>query len=369
MAGTIRESGKTLLVEGNWGYDQFRIGSRSETLVDCSKSTFVQQNDSTKSGGSNYYPVLLDKWKNDFELRGGTINGTISLTDDWSLVYGYQDSSKGGNSAGVFGKDITGHMTISNWTIKQTFDGIRVNVPGATKEDPTHFFTIRRCHIDKARDDAVECDQGQAGLIEDCLFEDVFSGISIGDDNTPSSARTRIVELRGVLLKMAVYSYRGQPTQGPPFKVTRNSPSLLIRDSVIAVAATTDLDLNRLQTAFDNLKSGSSNNYFLNLTDDPLPRDYPTIPSAFRYLQGKAARDHWSTVRNAWLKGGSVSSIPNVAEDTMPGRQPGIHYVLDINPDSGAIRIKTDEAYTATVTVGAKNGLARATSEVTLTIA
>jgi Ca2+-binding RTX toxin-like protein len=61
----------------------------------------------------------------------------------------------------------------------------------------------------------------------------------------------------------------------------------------------------------------ASGNYFLNLSDDPLPRDYPLPKSGFTILQGQAARAFWEDARSDWIaeRGGTEPAPTHVGGD------------------------------------------------------
>ena len=219
--------------------------------------------------------------------QGGTINGTVSQTGDWVDIYV--------NSAAV---RITSaySFVIDDWTITQPWDGIRVGGTGT--------FLIEDCYVGYSRDDAVEDDDVIGGTIRDFLFDHVYSGVSLGDGDVDGSDNT--VTMDSMLLGMGEYIRKGEMTHGSPFKLDKGTgaddvvPSLRFIDCVVAI---TDVDHNgqeRLQRAWDKTVE-LHGNYYLNLSDTPLPSDYPMPPAGWTVLQGQAARDFWAHARAAWL--------------------------------------------------------------------
>jgi Ca2+-binding RTX toxin-like protein len=68
------------------------------------------------------------------------------------------------------------------------------------------------------------------------------------------------------------------------------------------VVAITDVHHNgqgRLQLAWDKTVE-SHGNYYLNLSNTPLPSDYPVPPAGWTILQGQAARDFWAAAKAHW---------------------------------------------------------------------
>ena len=104
-----------------------------------------------------------------------------------------------------------------------------------------------------------------------------------------------------VLIRMQSFEYKGEYTHQSIFKTELDkSPSLSIHDCVFAIENVNHEGLGRLEIAWDSVIS-SSNNYFLNLSDTPLPRDYPMPPAGFTVLQGAAARAYWADARGNWI--------------------------------------------------------------------
>jgi Ca2+-binding RTX toxin-like protein len=89
--------------------------------------------------------------------------------------------------------------------------------------------------------------------------------------------------------------------------------------------AITSVDHNgyeRLQPARDKTIE-SHGNMFLNLSDEPLPADYPKPAAGWTILQGQAARDYWGKARGAWMdshNGGTPTPVPEPTP--VPAEQP-----------------------------------------------
>ncbi|MFW8595898.1 M10 family metallopeptidase C-terminal domain-containing protein, partial [Cribrihabitans neustonicus] len=160
-------------------------------------------------------------------------------------------------------------------------------------------YEISNVWVSDVRDDAFENDTPSNGSIRDSLFDGVFSGISLGHPNM-SDASHKVLELDGVLMRMESYLFKGDMTHQSPFKMEGKSPQLSISNSVFAIDDVDHVGDSRLQTAWDKTIH-SSNNVFLNLSDKPLPGDYPMPPSGWTVLQGEEARDYWETARADWI--------------------------------------------------------------------
>ena len=343
----------TISITGDQGWTQYAPGSpKSADVIDCTGASW-----NTNNSGSPQleYPVYINNWTVPVQVKGGTINGSFSLTLGWGTIYSQ------GNSAAVFIKLGQDGSSVTGWRMSQVFDGVRIT--------GVDNFLIEDVRIDITRDDAVEVDNGYNGIIRDCLFENCFVGVSFGDANTPSSALGNVLQIDNTLIHMgADYLYQDTPdTHGTPLKCGANSPSLLLTDTVIAITRADHDVLGRLETSFSKVLPASTGNYYLNLTDDPLPSNYPTIPGEFTYLEGQAARDYWKSARAAFV--GGNPSPPVNPPTPAPAALPEIRHLLEINPTSGAIRTQTPEAYVVEVTVGGMNASGRDTKTVTVTVA
>lgn len=272
---------QTITLTGNYGYEAYKLEGVTATTIDATSAEWIVAN---MGANLNLYPVSV-RDSNNVILSGGTIRGTVSLTLDWVDAYI--------NSAAVYARNVDG-MLIEDWTITKAWDAIRIR--GTDADD----FTIDNVWLSNVRDDGVENDDGLSGTIRNSLFDGVFVGISLGDGSTPDQT-DNVVTLENVLIRMESFLYKGEVTHQSIFKTTAGiSPGLRIHDSVFAIEDVSHQGLGRLAIAWDSLIS-ASNNYFLNLSDVPLPASYPRPPSGFTILQGAAARTFWAAARADWI--------------------------------------------------------------------
>ncbi|RWK07467.1 calcium-binding protein [Mesorhizobium sp.] len=274
----------TIVLSGDYGYRQYKVsGLPANTLIDATNASWIVAN---QGSPTNLYPFAVVNPGDNLLALGGTINGTVSQTADWEDIY-VNSAAVRINSAHSF--------AIDDWTITQPWDGIRVGGTGT--------FLIEDSYVGNSRDDAVEDDDVIGGTIRDSLFDHVFSGVSLGDGDVDGSHNT--VTMDGMLLGMGEYLRKGEMTHGSPFKLDNGTganditPSLHFIDCVVAI---TDVHHNgqaRLQHAWDKTVE-SHGNYYLNLSDTPLPSDYPMPPAGWTVLQGQAARDYWAQAKAAW---------------------------------------------------------------------
>jgi Ca2+-binding RTX toxin-like protein len=280
---------KTITLRGNYGYTSYQLRNSDADVVNASQASWTVANTGSKK---NLYPFQVVDNDPNVRIIGGTINGTVSQTLDWRDAYI--------NSAAVRIEDTT-QATIEDWRISKAWDAIRIS-------GKSSGFTIEDAWLSGIRDDAVENDQKNGGIIRDSLFDGVFAGIST-DGNGTGAGNT--ITLDGVLMRMETYTYKGKMTHQSPFKadVGGGNPSYRITDSIIAIEQVRHDGTNRMEVAFDQMTK-VTNSYYLNLSDTKLPSSYPDIPKGFTLLQGKAARDFWAKSKADWINdhnGGSAA--------------------------------------------------------------
>jgi len=293
----------TITLTGTYGYSSYKVSSGigAGSLIDASDATWTVSNSGTK----NEYPFLVYNAGLGTTVRGGTIVGTIDQTADWRKTYDL------GNSAALRFENSPG-VIIDDWRIDKAWDAIRI-------AGGSNNFLIDDAYVSNVRDDAIENDYLMGGTIRDSLFDGVFTGISLGDsDNYDGSGNT--VTFDGVLMRMQTYSYEGEQTHYSPLKTNKSAPDtvpdLRFINTVIAIEDPNHEGQERLKLGWDNVVE-SRGNVFLNLSDKPLPANYPKPPAGWTILQGQAARDYWNKAKADWL-----ASHAEGAEQPAPQPQP-----------------------------------------------
>ncbi|MFW8637306.1 hypothetical protein [Cribrihabitans pelagius] len=283
-AGRSRQAARPdrALVGTDFGYAQFRVNRNAAKRIDARGATWTLSN---RGPRQNRYPFLIDGSVPGTQVAGGSIHGEVPLDLEWSEIYI--------NSAAVMARDAPA-IELRGWTIRQAWDGLRI--AGASEN-----FLITRAAVYQTRDDAVENDHGNAGTITNSLFDGVFSGLSMTRKKMPDRT-SKVVTLDNVLMRMQAYPFKGRLTHGSPFKIETHSPSLRVRNTVLAIEDVTHIGQGRLAQAWVKTLS-AANNYFLNLSDDPLPEGYPLPGQGWTVLEGEAARAHWQAARAHWLAG------------------------------------------------------------------
>jgi hypothetical protein len=272
----------TITLNKDYGYSSYKApsGLDAGATIDASAASWIVAN---KGSSTNLYPFQVNDAGAGLVIKGGTINGEVPQDASWEDTYV--------NSAAIRVSTSTSAI-IQDWKITKPWDGIRVAGDGT--------FTITDTYIANSRDDAVENDDVLGGTISDSLFDNVFSGVSLGDGDVDGS--DNVVTMDGMLLRSKSYLYKGEMTHGSPFKLDKGTgaddvvPSLRFIDNVVAIEDVNHSGEERLQRAWDKTIE-SSGNVFPNLSETPLPSDYPKPGAGWTILQGQAARDYWEKAR------------------------------------------------------------------------
>ena len=316
---------ETIILDRDYGYSDYDLSWGVDGgTIDATAATWIvanSRNENPVEGRGadtgdlpiNRYPVQI-RDADGLTFLGGNINGEVPLGSDWT--YTYRDDYPDGESANsaALRIDDSRDATIEGWRISRPWDAIRIT---GDSDD----FTISDVWVSQSRDDAIENDDVLSGTIRDSLFENVFSGISLGDSNAPDGS-DNVVTLDNVLLKSGSYLYKGEVTHVSPIKMDKDddiTPNLRILNTVFAIEDVDHGGQERLQKAW-NKTIESKNNVFLNLSDDPLPDDYPRPGKGWTILQGEDARDYWDTVSSEFKESFGDDSDSDTPTD--PGEPP-----------------------------------------------
>lgn len=312
---------------GDYGYESKTLSALAAgTIVDATGAQWTLQNaksDPAVSGNCdvgtgkiNRYPLQIRNGGANIVLLGGKMNGEVYQNATWESNYC--------NSAAIRIENCLS-PTIEGWRIDKFWDGIRF-------AGKCNGFLVKRAHLSNGCDDAVENDHLSGGTIKDALIDGVFSGFSMdgGPDSNNDGSKFEFVS-DGVLMRMKTYMYKGSRTHQSPFKIQGDLsrvPRIRLRNTVFAIADVKHLGWGRLQGAW-NITVESTGNYFLNLSDTPLPSGYPKSFgilkkdwAGFTVLQGKEARDYWDKVKAQWLGGSVAAPAPTPAPEPAPAPAP-----------------------------------------------
>ncbi len=312
----------TITLQDDYNYDAYRVNGLADgTIIDASGATWIQDNDSS-DGASSPYPFRVDNAPSA-TLKGGTIEGNIDQTSAWRSVYDL------GNSAAIRTEDSPG-VVISDWRISNTWDAIRVSWG-------SDDFLIEDVWVTDARDDAVENDRLLSGTIRDSLFDGVYAGLSIDpSSSSPVDGHEETVRMEGVLLRLQTSLYKGEMTHGSPIKTDSATngevtPNLVFIDNVFAIETVDHRSYRSMFDAWANTVE-SRGNFFLNLSDEPLPDDYPMPPEGWTVLQGQEARDYWENARDEWVARHDAEGTAAPESDPAPVEEDSSQPADDASP-------------------------------------
>ena len=250
------------------------------TRIDARGATFL-------ASPAAHYPISIDGG-GDLCVAGGAIRGQYDRKLDWATMHGM-------NNAGVAFSSPT---TVDGVRIDDLTDGIRPRGIGP--------FTIREVHLSYLRDDCVENDHVEGGLIADSLFDGCY--VAISERPSPSihdDGRNELLTIRGSLLRL-------QPMPGPRngsgsqlgngefFKWSDQATKLALYDNVFMAEKVAEGGADKM--GIPGTLSGCANNImvWLGAGDYPAP-----LPDCFTVTKDRAV---WETAVADW-----ISRHPHVA--------------------------------------------------------
>ena len=344
-----------ITLSGNYGYDVFRIGGlEAYSTIDATKASWIVSNSATQypdsdtsflegSGIINKHPFIIDSAGYGLTIKGGAVWGEVPQTSDWQFTY---------NNSAAIRIDGAPGVVLDDWRIDRAWDAFRIRGDSGN-------FLIDDAYVTNVRDDAIENDFALSGTVRDSLFDGVFVGMALVNDTNPD-ASANTVTFQNVMMRSQTYLYNGEMTHGSFFKTNTNAPEttpdIRIVDSVFAIEDVTPIHLSRLKLAWDNVVE-SHGNVFLNLSDQPLPSDYPLPKSGFTILQGQVARDYWEKSKAAWLDNHDGTPLSDVtALPPLPGATVTVTPVASVSDPTTTTITAPTTTTTTTSTVNVING-------------
>lgn len=289
------EEDTTIVLSGEYGYEQKSIRDRAKAIIDARTASFTIASSKNPYPNAilgcdvgwlpvNRYPVVI---RNCPAARfiGGRFNGEVSLTSDREHSYC--------NSAALLVRDGTAKATVESVRVRRCWDGIRFS-------EGSKGFCLKGSWLSEVRDDAVENDYLVSGIIEDCLLDGCFAGISLDPGSRDRDGTRETVTIDRLLLRMHGYLADGEVTHQAPIKADELSPKLKITGSVFALSAANMRGSRRLERAWQKITE-SRDNTLLWLSDEPLPSGLQQLPGGFSVLAGAAAREYWNKARQGWI--------------------------------------------------------------------
>lgn len=289
-------SAETLVLTGDLGHEaQVLQGLAQGAVIDARSALFRVANSGQSAPTSalpcdsgdlvvNPYPLQIRN-SADVTVLGGVFAGEVPQTSDWQDTYC--------NSAAIDVRDGPG-VTVEAVRMRRLWDALRFS-------KDSNRFVLRGSWISETRDDCIENDYLNAGRIEDMLLDGCFAGLSMrppkGEDRT---AAGDAVVLRGVLMRMQGYLYKGEQHEAPPFKVIEAAPRIAIHDSILAMGDAETLSKARVAIGWAQIGE-CSDNLLLWTSDAPWPEDLAPPPACFQVVKGAEARAIWQQARQNWI--------------------------------------------------------------------
>lgn len=283
------------------------------TVIDARGTSWIVSNSRIEDDGgwcddpagerqTNPYPIRVYR-SPGVTIKGALVAGEVSQSAPWGAAYC--------NSAAVAVFDSPG-ATVADVRIDAGWDAVR----HAERDGSADGHRTEHLWVTRNRDDCIEADAMNAGSFEDILCES-FVGISAANRNVSKPENT--LTIRGVLLSLLEYDYRGTMQSGPPIKLNAETAiGLSISDSVIVLNSRRMVGGGR---QFERLRASireCENNLLIWPFDTPLPA-FVGLPDCFTLVAGsEKGRRRWQEIRQNWID--CHPDVPRLSED--PDSQP-----------------------------------------------
>jgi hypothetical protein len=246
------------------------------TRIDARNATFL-------GSAGNHYPINLAGGAGAC-IAGGRVLGQYDRTRSW-------DSMHDENNAGIAFDNAA--FAVDGLRVDNATDGIRPEGPGP--------FTIRHAWLTYVRDDCVENDHVQGGLIEDSLFDGCYVGIAERPTSSILSGgwngRGQLLTIRRTLIHLAAMP---GPRKGAAsavghegfFKWSDSATDLALHDNVFMADQLSQGGAGSM--AMPATLTSCSNNVMVWLG----PGNYPAaLPSCFTVTKDRGV---WDRAVAAW---------------------------------------------------------------------
>lgn len=296
MMAAVAARGETVFLTGDLGYGPQVVKKLpAGSQVDARSALFRVANSGTLHPSAetpcdsselpvNRYPLQI-RDSPAVTLLGGLFSGQVPLLSDWQNTYC--------NSTGVLLRDSFGAI-FEGLRMRRVWDAIRIT-------EGSSGFHLRGSWISEVRDDCIENDYLNGGLVEDTLLDGCFSGLSMRPpEGEERSAAGGPFVLRGVLMRMQGYPYKEQIQEGPPFKVDETHAEIEIYDSILVMGNRDTVSQLRLTIGWTRIGQ-CSGNLLLWIAETPWPKKFARPPECFLLVEGPEARALWLEARRNWI--------------------------------------------------------------------
>jgi hypothetical protein len=263
-------TGPTITLNGLQATAYFNTTLADNTKLDASSAQFL-------TGAAR--PVALGGGSGAC-FHGGATIGQLPPTTDWNTMhdtYAFQVRS------------------IPGFTLEDTreFD----YGDGVTLDNNSTNWTIRGVHFKYMRDDCVQNDWLNGGIIDSSFFEGCYEGISARPFATTQDGSDNLVVVKNSLfwLQDMDQGYDG-PGHGGFFKWSSGGPMVSLYNNVYRVDSPSSLGTHTLGPPAGKLHD-CANNVMIWLGAGPFPEP---LPSCYTLLTGAAGLAYWNNAVTSW---------------------------------------------------------------------
>lgn len=284
-------SGADIVLTGTFDTEYYTRSLATGTAIDARNATFIHcsQPDPSDPCTLNIYPVNLGPVGGaDACWGGGAVLGRNRLDASWAEMHDP-------NNAGFIFENR--RFIVDGVRIDNVGDGIR---PRAGAED----FVIRNAWLSYVRDDCVENDSMNAGVVDDSLFDGCYVGFSARNSDLTIVGSENVWTIQNTLVRLEpMPGSRESGTLGHKgfFKWTNwgdpssPSPKLALYNNVFMAEQQGEVDPERMGIPPGKL-AACANNVMVWLG----PGDYPAaLPSCFTVTRDRTV---WDQAKADWIR-------------------------------------------------------------------
>ncbi len=327
---------------GSLAYNYFDYAPLDDTVnctsLDAENASWTVSNSLTPNpdfgadcddGGTlpiNAYPISIQD-NDDVSWNGGIILGEVPLNSPYTPTYC--------NSTALLNRNADRNSYTGLRMGGGAWDCVRF---GSNSDD----FVLSGSWISQCRDDCVENDGLNSGIVEDTLLEGCFSGFSFDPGNgDPNLGTGEHMQINNVILSMKAYDKRTAPTDPlepghQHFTKAQGNIEITfsITDSVFIASEIPFTSDSRLSTVIANATT-CDNNIVLWTGNGDIPAIYTTLlpASCFDFYAGELAQVVADELRVNWIdchpdiNRFATDPVSNSSE-CIPGTQANVAAVL-----------------------------------------
>ena len=250
---------------------------------------------------------------------GGEALGAFSPAASWNTIH-----ETYGMVAGVTNRADAPGFTVANFTSFAYGKGVSMDAGGDTG------WTIRNVHVVYGRDDCIENDWYNSGLIDSSFFDGCYDVMSSLEDRgqTVPDGRNNVVTIRNSLLRLQVMDGIFEVREAAPrheafwkWSATRGPKLSLVNNVFFSDDSSVSSNHADMYMAPPPGRLGScANNVMIWEGNGPFPEP---LPSCFTVQTGARGLQIWDSVVTLW-KARHPDSLPDVAPPIVSLFQPGV---------------------------------------------